>query len=488
MDPININSSLTAVSTGTVTPRVRKAKTEAADASLPAESFSKGAMKSVPSADLSAAARILSRKDNGNTLKPEKSWSHKANCTIDRRVAVGNDGTVFGIDCYGKVYALDSAGGKEIWANEMNERFSDPVLGENGLLYAGTNSKKVCAFDTKTGDKVWEVSTSKDAESSQTPDTPIVGPDGTVYVTSDKGRVIALDGATGDKKWIYSTEKHYGSFSEAALDKNGNLIVGCYDGTIVALDSSKGSRIWEQKLDYELGIAAPVVDSDGVVYAMCGARPEDTVRNHPNGCTVLVAIGSQAKKSLMGKDKITPHILWKKEFETASKSGPAVGTFGGRTVVFAPTGDGMMQAVDGKTGEKLWSHASERKNTRLTTFGSDRRTPVVDEMKNLIYVSSKDGALVAMDPLNGKRVWQEDFTFKIDMDPLTYNDNPLSRPTVDGRGNIYITELEGSLIKYGEHRLAKLEQELAETPERDAPEIRETEHDIDIDGVTLKKK
>lgn len=439
--------------------------------------------------DVTKASRLLLNRNTDGPEKLDLAWNTKCRADVKRRVSTGPDGTVYGITCEGGIFALDGATGGEKWTKELGKKqFSDPVVGENGLLYVGTKSNEVFAIDTKTGEKAWEYATTPGKESQvQTPDALAVDKEGTVYIASWWGKIVALDGNTGEKKWAFSTEK--GVPGSVAVDNNGTVYAESYDGTVYALNSRTGGKKWELKMQFGImESASPSVGPDNTVYTMCCMPPKWGITN---GRTRLTAIGQNTAKSFLGKEKTKPQKLWEIDFDGASKSSPALGTFNGCQILFMPTGDGQLRAIDAKTGRNLWSLTTEKDNVFLTSFGSDGRTPVIDEKKGLIYMSSKDGILLAINAVSGKVVWNHEFYLPFKPDGSHGNDgNPLSIPFLDTEGSLCVADLEGTVSAFKHPRISNLEKELSEETETEktAPQVIQSEKSVYIDGLRLDKK
>ena len=135
--------------------------------------------------------------------------------------------------------------------------FSSPAIGKEGIVYFGSEDRKVYAIDAETGEKKWEFKTGFDVGSS-----PAVGEDGTVYVGSLDNNVYALDGKTGAKIWEFQTGG--GISSSPGIGQNGTIYIGSDDKKVYALDGKTGAKKWEFKTGNTVK-SSPAIGADGTV-------------------------------------------------------------------------------------------------------------------------------------------------------------------------------------------------------------------------------
>ncbi len=76
--------------------------------------------------------------------------------------------------------------------------FSSPAVA-NGVVYVGSDDKKVYAFNASTGARRWTATTGNAVSSS-----PAVA-DGVVYVGSSDAKVYAFSASTGARRWTATT-------------------------------------------------------------------------------------------------------------------------------------------------------------------------------------------------------------------------------------------------------------------------------------------
>jgi quinohemoprotein ethanol dehydrogenase len=108
--------------------------------------------------------------------------------------------------------------------------------------------------------------------------------DGTLYATGSWSMVYALDARSGELKWFYDPQVERAFLAKGCCDAvnrgvayaNGKIIVGTYDGRLVALNSQDGTVHWDvQTTDREKSYTitgAPRVIGDKVVIGNGGAE------------------------------------------------------------------------------------------------------------------------------------------------------------------------------------------------------------------------
>ena len=108
--------------------------------------------------------------------------------------------------------------------------------------------------------------------------------DGTLYVTGSWSMVYALDARTGELKWFYDPQVERAFLARGCCDAvnrgvayaAGKVIVGTYDGRLVALNAKDGSVLWDvQTTDREQSYTitgAPRIVGDNVVIGNGGAE------------------------------------------------------------------------------------------------------------------------------------------------------------------------------------------------------------------------
>jgi outer membrane protein assembly factor BamB len=256
------------------------------------------------------------------------------------------------------------------------------------------------------------------------------------------GALHAVDANTGIERWRLFTNPGDGVFSSPAV-ANGIVVVGSYDGVLVAADSTSGAELWRFNAEATFYASAAIVeeivyasDFDGHLYAIelatgrerwrsTEGRGFDRILSAPALADGRV-FGHSASKfawepaSLVAWEAASGLELWRftPRDEVPLAGAPVV--FGDR--VFLPTIGSIVYAVSVATGVE-----EGRFDLGVETYTN---LAVVD---GTIYVGSIDGALIACDAEDGELIWSQ---------PLSPGINMAWAPVV-ADGLVYIGDAEG---------------------------------------------
>jgi outer membrane protein assembly factor BamB len=168
-----------------------------------------------------------------------------------------------------QVYALDLNTGEPIWHNSIKFQPDTAIYRSSGtagncILYIGGSS--VFAFDTQDGEINWQF---EGADTQYVMGSPVVVDDKLV-IWGDNNMLSAFDSYTGDFLWDYTTGEFPGNPGTPAYD-NGVIYAGDVSGHAFALNIADGSEIW--KTSFPAGgplsrndIWAQPVIADGLVW------------------------------------------------------------------------------------------------------------------------------------------------------------------------------------------------------------------------------
>ena len=209
--------------------------------------------------------------------------------------------SVFALGAEGKLYALDTLNGTELWAHDFVEEFdskiptwgfsSSPLIEGNLVLVeaGGRDEKAIVAFDTKSGDVVWTTHTDEVGYSSPiainfggvrqiifltsktllsvAPEngqiywkyswpeginiaTPIFIPDDKIFISAsyDKGAVLLKMTADGDGigiEEIWKSRVMKNHFNSSVLQ--GDYLYGFDNAILTCIEANTGEEQWRQR-------------------------------------------------------------------------------------------------------------------------------------------------------------------------------------------------------------------------------------------------
>jgi outer membrane protein assembly factor BamB len=299
-------------------------------------------------------------------LTPTLLWNYQTNGSIWAAPAVV-DGIVYIGSQDGNVYAFNATNGAKIWNyNTGNPIDSSPAV-VGGVVYIGSDSPSntppggipppeygyIYALNASNGDKIWNYTTQGWVSS------PAVE-GGVVYFGSQDRKVYALDAASGSELWSYTT----GGWVESVPAVVGGVVyVGSFDGGVYAINAQTGSQMWRS---FTSGGAASPAVVNGVIYIgstlhnvyALDADSGDKLWNYTTGGLVwssptvvggIVYIGSD-DGNVYALNAANGNQLWNYSTGSGTDSSPA--EVGG--VVYISS-DNSVYALNAGTGAKLWS-------------------------------------------------------------------------------------------------------------------------------------
>ncbi|PCJ17383.1 MAG: outer membrane protein assembly factor BamB [Gammaproteobacteria bacterium] len=224
-----------------------------------------------------------------------------------------------------------------------------------------------------------------------------------VFISDTTGSVSAFQRDSGELVWRSELEVIVQGGVYAGY---GVLLVGTREGEAIAIDSKTGKILWRQALSSEV-LATPQSNGD-----------------------IVVVQTSDGK--LFGLDKKTGERRW--VYDTSI---PLLTLRGTSTpyilddVVVAGFANGKVAVVQLNSGLPLW----ERPISLPTGRSELERIVDIDGdfivQGGLIYVSSYQGKIAALELTSGRTVWQQD--------------NSSSLSLAEGLGNIYVTEANSQI-------------------------------------------
>ena len=164
------------------------------------------------------------------------------------------------------VYALDSRDGNVLWQSPVGGPVYSSIPVVNGLVYVGSLSSAVFAFDVNTGKQRWRFATAGQVYTTPTVEASL----GMVYIGGSDSYLYALDAATGALRWRQRLTSAVGTPKLA----HGRLYV-ISGGYLYALHPATGAILWQyvagEGANSSLGVGADTLyigSVDGDLYAL----------------------------------------------------------------------------------------------------------------------------------------------------------------------------------------------------------------------------
>ena len=301
----------------------------------------------------------LWRKDSGISI-----YSSPA---VDGKYAYigNNEGTV---TCY------RLADGKEMWTTPLGGTIvgNPAVIGNNVVM--GSTDHNIYALNKRTGCLSWKVATSEAQMGS------VASAKGIAYIGGSDHKMRAINARTGEVIWTYNGVEGY--VVTLPLLIAGKVIFGAWDNTVYALDQKTGQLEW--RWTHRKG---------SMHYSAAGVWPVS------DGKAVYVVDPERAMTAI---DLKTGQELWRtKEWQgRASKVRESLGMSKDRKRLYAKT---MQDSI-------LCYEANPVKPVEVwgcnAGFGYEHATTMLPERDGIVYSSTKDGLVIAIEGKTGRLLWE----------------------------------------------------------------------------------
>ena len=299
-------------------------------------------------------------------------WKFKTGYTIASSAVVKNN-SVFVGDASGYFYSISLSDGLINWKfKTQNAIYSTPVVEENKIIFGSADSSIYC-LNIDNGNIVWKFKTNATVLGC-----PVVDKD-KVYIGGSDRIFRAIDKTTGKLVWQFSGLN--GFVETKPVIYSDKILFGAWDENFYCLDVNSGKLVWKWKGDKPGIFYSPAacwpVESNGIVFFAAPDRK-------------LTAIDIQSGKQLWrtGKYKV-------RETVGLSEDGK---------ILFARTMNDTILAlpVSDKLSNPIW----------ITNcgFGYDISSAQIVEKDGVIFYPTKNGMIYALDSQTGKINWQHKIT------------------------------------------------------------------------------
>lgn len=319
-------------------------------------------------------------KDNSAYTRPDFSvndqypqvkdvWRARLGKTIYASPYVG-DGRIYIGDDVGVMSCFDLKNGNLLWDFTSGNRIVGTACEGDGILVFGSSDDYIYALNSRNGKLRWKYKTN----------APVLGSaaisHGVVYIGASDNTFRALDLKTGKQKWEYTGVKGY--IETRPLIDNNKVIFGAWDNNMYALDKNTGKELWKwsggrKGLHFSPAAVWPVSAHDKI-FITAPDRVMSAV-NVENGETVWRTAESMVRETIgLSEDK---NRVYSKTMQDSVVCYSALGNEPKRLwitnvgygydhaasmpvekdgVVFGSTKNGIVFALDGQTGKLLWKH------------------------------------------------------------------------------------------------------------------------------------
>jgi len=211
---------------------------------------------------------------DGNLYAFDEQTGHKLWAFPTQGPVYGSPAKAHGIVCVGsgdgRIYGIEAKTGAKKWAYAMpssNSAFTQsPVATDSERFYLGAWDNNLYALDVASGDLVWkQACCPKTYAWSPAVGGPVLG-NGMVFVPADGNVFFAFDAKTGDPKWHVSSKTDKYGYSGPTMDGDRIYVGGLGDnGELKCLSASDGQEIWVGKTGSVIYDSTPAHGVDFVV-------------------------------------------------------------------------------------------------------------------------------------------------------------------------------------------------------------------------------
>lgn len=277
------------------------------------------------------------------------------------RVFVGDDA--------GILTAYNLKTGKKLWAYQSGNRIVGTPAAQNGIVVFGSADQYIYGIDAKNGSLKWRIQA----------EAPVLGAvtiqQGIAYIGSSDHIFRAIDIQNGKVVWTYNNVKGY--VETKPLVTNNQVIFGAWDNTLYSLDKHNGHENWRwtgnlTRMHFSPAAVWPVATQNRVFIV----DPE---------------------RALTAIDLTTGATIWR---TYQSKVRETIGLSADQTRIYAKTMQDSVvcYSTTATQPQQLWS-------TNLG-FGYEHATSMMAEQRGIVFGSTKEGLVFALDAKTGNLKWK----------------------------------------------------------------------------------
>jgi len=325
-----------------------------------------------------------------------------------------------------KVYAFNPNNGNKKWEWDAHSNILATPVMLGGSLYVPLTNGLICKLDPNKGKSLDTFYFAPSLVSS-----PAAEGQNTLYVADGNDTLYALNTGNKTYNWKFPTG---GLIRSSPTVYKNNVIFGCDDGKVYAVDKNSGAQTWQ----YSAGggvtfYSSPVAKgafvyigcSDGALYALDEAngtlkwkyQTGNAIESSPIAYGGNVIFGSNDYK-LYCIDSASGLPRWVATTTDRIKSSP----YADNQVVYVGCHDYNLYAFNIIDGTQKW---------KFTTGALIKSSPLVKYGK--VYVGSDDFYLYALDTASGSVVWKQNINGLIETSPVASDaDGTSYYPSISG--------------------------------------------------------
>ncbi len=306
---------------------------------------------------------------NKTYLQVKEQWVVQTGAGIYCSPATEKD-KVFVGDDMGRLTAYSLKNGKKLWSFESGKRIVGTPAVSEGIVVFGSADHHIYGLNAKDGSLLWKVEAAE----------PVLGAvtieNGIAYIGASDHTFRAINLNSGNVKWTFTGVKGY--IETKPLVTEDKVIFGAWDNTLYALNKADGKELWKWtggliRMHFSPAAVWPVA-ANGKVFITDPQRAMTAI-DLKTGNTVWRTFQSMVRETIglsedherifskTMNDSIvcystqgdTPKELWASNVGFGYEHAPSM-QVEKDGVMFGSTKEGLIFALEAKTGKVLWKH------------------------------------------------------------------------------------------------------------------------------------
>ena len=276
---------------------------------------------------------------------------------------------IYAADNSGRVVCYDSFG-KMLWKYATGARIIGTPAISKGVLVAGSADGFIYGINAKDGTLRWRLKTDAPCVSAVTIE------DGTAYIGGGDHRFRAIRVSDGTVLWQADGIKGY--VETRPLVTAGKVVFGDWANTLYCLDRKTGKQLWTWQPPRK----------NNMHYSPAGCWPVTA-----NGCVFIC----DPERAMTAIDLNSGGQLWR-TYQSKVRESIGLSKDGKRLYAKTMQDSIVCYAADGKAPRELWSTDCG--------FGYEHARVMLVEKNGIVFATNKDGLVIALDGKTGCLLWK----------------------------------------------------------------------------------
>ncbi|VBB47573.1 conserved hypothetical protein [uncultured Paludibacter sp.] len=298
----------------------------------------------------------------------KEKWLNKTNVGIYSSPVVWKNNVYVGDDL-GVLTCYKLKSGKKKWSFQSQNRILGTPAVQNGIIVFGSTDKNIYGLKAENGVLLWKIECKEPVIGAVTIENNIA------YIGASDNTFRAIDIFNGKLMWSY--DKLNGYVETKPLIKGNKVIFGAWDTFLYALDKNTGKELWRwtngiKSMHYSPAAVWPVT-AKGKVFIV---DPE---------------------RAMTAIDMETGKTVWRTK---ASMVRESIGISEDGNRIYAKTMQDSVVCYSAQTdfAKEIWA--------TNVGFGYEHNPSMLIEKDGIVFGSTKNGLVFALDAQTGKVLWK----------------------------------------------------------------------------------